>query len=49
MGHDEPFIKDVYFVEVSHLEYVDTYYETLGPCLYHQINDIPLNKEVFNQ
>ena len=42
--HDEPFIKDVYFVEVSHLEYVDTYYETLGPCLYHHINDIPLNK-----
>lgn len=45
--HDEPFIKDVYFVEVSHLEYVDTYYETLGPCLYHHINDIPLNKRSF--
>ena len=45
--HGEPFIKDVYFVEVSHLEYVDTYYETLGPCLYHHINDIPLNKRSF--
>ncbi|MDR4211193.1 nucleoside triphosphatase YtkD, partial [Bacillus thuringiensis] len=26
---------------------VDTYYETLGPCLYNQINDIHLNKRSF--
>ena len=47
MGHDEPFIKDVYFVEVM-VEY-GGYLLRDRPCLYHQINDIPLKKEVFNQ
>ena len=41
------FLKDVFFIEVSHIENSSSYYETNGPCLYVKIDDIPYEQRSF--
>lgn len=44
---DELFLKDVFFIEVSHFEAHHTYYETNGPSLFENVTDIPHEKQSF--
>lgn len=41
------FLKDVFFIEVSHFIETSTYYETNGPCLFENVSNIPTDKQSF--
>lgn len=41
------FTKDVFYAEVMHLVSQEHYFETLGPKLYGQLTDIPLEQQSF--
>lgn len=44
---EELFLKDVFFIEVSHFETHHTYYETDGPCLFKNVSNISKEKQSF--
>ncbi|MGK9043374.1 RNA deprotection pyrophosphohydrolase [Mammaliicoccus vitulinus] len=46
--HDEiPFDKDVYFIEIDSIEEKDEYYETYGPIIVKNIDDVTEQKKSF--
>lgn len=47
MNDKHLFLKEVFFIEVSHFEKQSFYYETIGPCLFKEVSDIPYGQQSF--
>ncbi|RIL50560.1 nucleoside triphosphatase YtkD [Mammaliicoccus fleurettii] len=44
---DKPFDKDVYFIKVDSMEVKSEYFETYGPIIVQNIDDVPEQKKSF--